>query len=276
MPPDLAVDLRDRSALVAGGGAGRGRAIALALADSGASVAVADLNIERADAVADALLARGGNAIALHADVSNRFQVANMIERTRDAFGRIDVLVNAAQIGHAEPLLTVDEWHWRRQIEVNLTGVFFCTQLVARVMAHEGGGCILNLAAVEACDSSPAGIGGITGGAGIIGMSRQAARELAQYKIRVNCIASPARASGGAPPIPQPLAPTGREGEQNAARSQGAGDGGAHLSLPSEWYEKVAEAALILCSDAGHAITGQTLVIDGGDSWRAWLAQATR
>ena len=63
-----------------------------------------------------------GAACALHADVSNRFQVANMIEQARDAFGAIDILVNAVAIRHAEPLLNVDEWNWRRQIEVNITG----------------------------------------------------------------------------------------------------------------------------------------------------------
>ena len=87
-----------------------------------------------------------GVACALHADVSNRFQVANMIEQARDAFGGIDILVNAVAILHAEPLLHVDEWSWRRQIEVNITGTFFSTQLVARVMADEGGGSVINLA----------------------------------------------------------------------------------------------------------------------------------
>ena len=230
------VDLAGRAALVTGGG-GKGRAIALTLAEKGGSVAVADINIERADKVADAILVGGGAAIALHADVSNRFQVANMIERTRDAFGRIDILVNAASVFHAEPLLTVDEWNWRRQIDVNITGVFFCAQLAARVMADEGGGCILNLASLEAQQSSlPAGVGFIAGGAGIIGMTRQAARELAQYKIRVNCIAAPISAGSVA---------------------------------------NIAEAALFLCSDASGSITGETIVVDGGDSWRDNLLAAT-
>ena len=137
---DLLVDLSDNTALVTGAGAGCGRAIALALAASGANVAVADLNIERAETVSEAIKAAGGSAVALHVDVSNRFQAANMIERTRDVFGAIHVLVNAAGAFRAEPLLKVDEWDWRRQLEVNITGTFFCLQLVARVMADEGGG----------------------------------------------------------------------------------------------------------------------------------------
>ena len=176
------------TALVTGGGAGNGRAIALALAANGASVAVSDLNIERAENVAGAIRAEGGSACALHADVSNRFQVANMIERARDAYGAIHILVNAVAVFHAEPMLHVDEWSWRRQLEVTITGTFFCTQLVARVMADEGGGCVINLASAAASDSSlPAGIGYITGGAGA--SVTRAGGATGAHRIRVNCIA---------------------------------------------------------------------------------------
>lgn len=233
---DTEIDLAGRTALVTGAGAGMGRAIALALAARGAAVAVSDLNIERADRTADAIRAAGGAACALHADISNRFQVANMIEQARDAFGAIDILVNAVAILHTEPLLHVDEWSWRRQIEVNITGAFFCTQLVARVMSDEGGGCVINLASAEAGNSSlPAGIGYITGGAGVIGMTRQAARELASHKIRVNCIATPVR---------------------DASK------------------EKVAKAALFLCSDAAKSLTGQVLTAGDDGAFPGWLAAA--
>ena len=231
---DVEVDLAGRTALVTGAGAGCGQAIALALAAKGASVAVSDLNIERADKTADAIRAAGGAARALHTDISNRFQVANTIEQTRDAFGAIDILVNAGAIFHAEPLLQVDEWNWRRQIEVNITGAFFCTQLVARVMADEGGGCIINLTSVEANESSlPAGIAYITGGAGVIGMTRQAARELAPHNIRVNCIATPSL------------------------------DGSR---------QNVARAALFLCSDAAQSLTGQVLMAGDDGALDDWLA----
>ena len=229
--PAFQVDLSGQTALVTGAGAGGGRVIALALAANGASVAVNDLNIERADDVAEKIGEDGGSAIPLQADVSNRFQTANMIERARDAFGGIHILVNAASIFHAEPILKVDEWNWRRQIEVNITGAFFCMQLVGRVMADEGGGGIINLSSVEAYRSSvPAGIGYITGSAGVIGMTRQAARELAPHGIRVNCI---------------------------AAKTQ---DGST---------SDVAGAALFLCSDAAKSVTGQVLVVDGGSSFHA-------
>ncbi|MCY3834269.1 MAG: SDR family oxidoreductase [Chloroflexi bacterium] len=221
-------DLSGRAALVTGGGIGGGRDIALALAASGAAVAVNDINIERADFVAEAISADGGSAISLGADIANRFQAAAMIERARDAFGRIHILVNATSIFHAEPMLTVDEWNWRRQIDVNMTGAFFCLQLIGRVMADEGGGSIINLASAEACQSSlPEGIGYVASQAGIIGMTRQAARELAPHDVRVNCIAS----EMGANPSPD-----------------------------------CAAAALYLCSDGAKSVTGQLFVINGGNA----------
>ncbi|MCY4145682.1 MAG: SDR family NAD(P)-dependent oxidoreductase [Chloroflexi bacterium] len=186
----FAIDLSGTVALVTGAGAGSGRAIALSLAGCGAAVAAADLNIERADATSQLIHSRGGTAIALRVDISNRFQAANMIEQTRDAFGQLRLLVNAASICHVRPLLQVDEWEWRRQLEVNLGGLFFCMQLAARVLADEGGGAIINVLPAEALATLPAGVGAVAGAAGVIGLTRQAARELAEYKIRVNAIAA--------------------------------------------------------------------------------------
>ena len=236
--PNFEVDLAGKTALVTGAGAGKGRAIAMALAANGASVSVIDLNIERADNVAEIIRARGGSTLPLQADVANRFQVANAIERTRDGFGKIDILVYASSIFHAEPMLNIDEWNWRRQIEVNITGAFFCMQLVGRVMADESGGSIINLAAVEACESSlPAGIGYITGGAGVMGMTRQAARELAHHGIRVNCIASKTQDGTSA---------------------------------------DIADAALFLCSNHAKSVTGQVIAVDDGRSWRAQLCDSVQ
>ena len=240
--PEFSVDLKGQSALIAGAGAGFGRAIALALAQNGANVAAADLNIERAEATAEEIARLGGAAIALRADVANRFQAANMIERTRDAHGGIHILVNAARAFRAEPMLNIDEWDWRRQLEVNVTGAFFCTQLVGRVMADEGGGSIINIISADALRSTiPAGIGYITSGAGIIGMTRQAARELAPLNVRVNAIAA------------------GRHGgsESNADYApEGKYPPGI---LPKD----AAGAALFLSSDAARTITGQVIVVAG-------------
>ncbi len=225
-----------------GAGAGQGRAIALALAESGASLAVSDINIERAEAVAERIGVGGGRAVALHADVSNRFQTANMIERTRDAFGGIDILVNAAEVFHPEPLLRIDEWNWRRQLEVNITGAFFCLQLVARVMADEGGGRIINVLPAEALGSTiKSGIGYLTGKAGLFALTRQGARELASSGIRVNAIAFGLEAQDW-----NPLAENG-----GLAVKLYDGPGG------------IGGAAQFLCSEAGRSVSGQVLAVSG-------------
>lgn len=241
--PKFSVDLSGQNALVTGAGAGIGRAIALALAGSGAAVALNDLNIERAEAVAAEVGERGARGLPLQGDVANRFQTANMIEQTRDAFGKIHILVNAAGAFKAEPMLAIDEWDWRRQIEVNVTGNFFCTQLVGRVMADEGGGRIVNLAAsVGIGGSMPSGIAYVAGKSSVLGMTRQAARELAPYNILVNAIAAGNIAEDDMPPVPAERVILNRGG------------------IPSD----IAGAALFLCSDAAAFMTGQVLVVDGG------------
>ena len=226
-----------------GAGAGVGRAIAIALAKSGSAVAVNDLNIERAEAVAAEVHNHGARSLPLHGDVSNRFQTANMIEQTRDAFGKIHILINAAGIFKAEPMLAIDEWDWRRQIEVNITGTFFCTQLVGRVMADEGGGRIINLAATAGVSGSmPSGVGYVASKSSIAGITRQAARELAPHNIRVNAIATGNIAEDDMPPV---------QAENVLLQRSG---------IPHD----VAGVALFLCSDAADFMTGQVIVVDGG------------
>lgn len=235
------IDLSARRALVTGAGDGAGREVALALAGSGASVAVSDINIERAEALVEIIEVSGGRAIALHADVSNRFQAANIIEQTRDAFGGLDILVNAAEIFHPEPLLTIDEWSWRRQLEVNITGAFFCLQLAARVMADEGGGIIINLITAEALKSTiPAGVGHIAGKAAVAAMTRQAARELAPSGIQVYGIAL----------------------RQYLEDRQQSADGGETVDDRSDIHADIGGCALFLCSKAARTLSGQAFLVD--------------
>lgn len=241
----FSVDLAGQSALVTGAGAGIGRAIALALAASGAAVAICDLNIERAEAVAEEARDCAGARIALRADVSNRFQTANMIEQARDAFGRISILVNAAGIFKAEPMLKIDEWDWRRQLEVNSTGTFFCMQLVGRVMADEGGGRIINVTSTAGYNQTiPSGIPYAASKGSIIAMTCQAARELASHGIRVNAIAAGNIEEDDLPRVAPERVLLNRAG------------------VPDD----IAKAALFLCSDAADFITGQVIVVDGGST----------
>lgn len=232
----LTIDFSMHAAIVTGAGAGVGKAIALALAQAGASVCAVDLNPDRCDRILNEMQAAGAKATAFHGDISNRFQASAAIEHAREAFGRVDTLVNAAGVFKGGEMLLLDEWDWRRVLEVNLGGAFFMSQLLGRVMADAGGGAILNLGAAGA---RPAGVSFVASKAGVVGLTQQTARELAQYRIRCNALI------------------LGAVGEDDMPAAETA---------PSGTLDDAAAAALFLLSDAARFITGQTLTVDGGAS----------
>jgi NAD(P)-dependent dehydrogenase (short-subunit alcohol dehydrogenase family) len=240
----FSVNLSGQNALVTGAGADTGRAIALAMAASGAAVTVNDINPDRADSVAAEITAAGGHAIPWQADVSNRFQVGSLVEGARDSFGRIHILVNAAGALKLGPAAKLDEWDWRRLLDVNLTGAFFCTQLVSRVMADEGGGVVVNVAASAGHPNPlPDGVGYVASKAGVVGMTKQCAREFAPQGIRVNAVCpGNILEYEDASIIPS-----------NAQARWGA-------------PEEVASVVLFLCSDAARFLTGQAINVDGGEN----------
>ncbi len=229
-------DFSGRAALVTGAGAGFGFAITEAFAKAGASVCAVDINPDRCDRLLEAVQAAGAQAVAFHGDVSNRFQAAAAIEHARAAFGKVDTLVNAAGIFKGGDLLLLDEWDWRRILDVNLSGAFFMAQLLGRVMADEGGGTILNLASTGA---RPEGVGFVASKAGVVGLTQQIARELARYNVRCNAVML-----GDVGEDDIPSEPTTRTGT----------------------LEDAVGAAMFLLSNAAKFITGQVLHVDGGAS----------
>ncbi len=237
------VDLSGRVALVTGAGeAGIGSATAVALAEAGAAVCFNDVNPDRGDQIAEVIRAAGGRAISWTGDISNRFQAAALIETVREQLGGIHILVNAAGVERRGPLLTVDEYDWRRILEINLTGAFFCTQLASRVMADEGGGVIVNIASTagfaRSRGSSPA-YG--ASAAGLIGLTKESARDLAPRGIRVNAV------------CPDSITPESAPAD----------------FIPQGWTGTPADVAsviLFLCSDAAKFVTGQAIIVDGGTS----------
>ena len=243
--PIFSVDLRGHTAIVTGAGADVGRAIALALADSGANVVVNDINPDRAEQVASEIRERGGDALGHQGDIANRFQVGTLIETARDHYGRIHMLVNAAGAQSlTAPMLKLDEWDWRRVLEVNLTGPFFCSQLLGRVMAEEGGGVIVNIASSAGHPNPlPQGVGYVASKSGVIGLTKQSARELAPLGVRVNAV------------CPGNLVdPYGEDTPANNAQGR--------LGT----YDEIAGVVLFLCSDAASFVTGQCLNVDGGEA----------
>ncbi len=238
------VDLTGKTAIVTGAGADVGRSIALLLGKSGAAVMVNDLNPDRTAKVTQEIIDAGGKATSWEADASNRFQVGSLIEAARDTYGKIHIVINAAGTFKGGPMPKFDEWDWRRLLEVNLTSAFFVSQLAGRVMADEGGGVIVNIAST-AGHPNPLldSIGYVTSKAGLIGMTKQCAREFAPMGIRVNAVC-PGNITEGA--IPETL-------PNNAQARYGTPD-------------EIASVVLFLCSDAARFITGQAINVDGGES----------
>lgn len=243
--------LDEKVAIVTGAGQGIGRAIAHTLAAAGARVAVNDINPDRAERVAAEIRDAGGTAEGIAADVANKFQCVHLIETTRQAWQRLDILVNNAAVAPRSSLLKTDEWEWQRVMDVNLKGTFFMSQLCGRVMADENkerGGVIVNIAATAGVAIPLAGRAAYCASkAGVVGFARECAREYAAYGIRVNTvlpdlIETPTAASETAAETGQHEIPLGRLGQA----------------------QEVANVVLFLCTDASSYMTGSIVTVDGG------------
>ena len=179
-------DLKGKVVLITGAGRGLGRALAKALAGQGASVAANDLTPIHVDTIVSEIEAQGGKAKAYLADVSKKLAVQTMLNAVLDDWGRIDILINHAEVEPGDALLDMDEWNWRRTLDVNLTGAFLCMQSVGRVMGEQGSGLIVNLLPEEAEGAAYAASKG-----GLEALSRTAAEELAVYNVRVELVKYP-------------------------------------------------------------------------------------
>lgn len=184
--------LTNKVAIVTGAGRGIGAEIAKTLAAAGAKVAVNDINPDRAERTAAALRETGGQAIAITADIANKFQCSHLIDSTRRKWGRVDILINNAAVKPKSSILKTDEYEWQRVMDVNLKGTFFMSQLVGRVMADENreqGGTIINIASTAGVEEPMVNQAAYAASkAGVVGFTRECAREFAEYGLRVHVI----------------------------------------------------------------------------------------
>lgn len=255
----MKLTLEGKVAIVTGAGQGLGRAIAGTLAAAGARVAINDINPDRAERVSGEIRQAGGQAIAVAADISNKFQCVYLVETTRSQWGALDILVNNAGIEPVSTILDMDEWDWNRCIDVNLKGTFFMSQLCGRVMADENeerGGVVVNISSIAGVEIPLMNRAAYCASkAGIVGFARECAREFAQYGIRVNTI------------IPgvfvTPMTDQARQNPDMLAKWEREIPLG-RLGDPSE----VAEVVLFLCSNASSYMTGTTVTVDGGKVMR--------
>ena len=233
--------------LVTGAGRGIGRAIAERFGGTGAAVAANDIDGEAAAATAEAISQADGTAMAVQADVSDSAQVAAMVDAVMAEHGRIDVLVNNA--GIVSPTLhffeATEEW-WRRIIDVNLTGHFLVSQPVARIMAKQGGGSIVNMSSGGATRAHRSFTAYDATKGGIEALTRAMALDLGPYNVRVNAL------------VPGSIDTSGMAEDARKLRGENVPLG--RIGEPLD----MAGAALFLASDEAAYITGETLRVDGG------------
>jgi 3-oxoacyl-[acyl-carrier protein] reductase len=188
--PEELQGLKNKVAIVTGASRGIGRAIAFSLATEGASVVVNYASSgNAADEVVKEIMAAGGSAFALGADVSKSEEVDNLIAETINKYGRIDVLVNNAGITRDTLLLRMKLEDWQAVIDLNLTGVFLCTRAVSKIMLKQKSGRIINIASVAGQMGNPGQTNYSAAKAGVIGMTKTVAKELASRGITVNAVA---------------------------------------------------------------------------------------
>ncbi len=180
--------LRDRVAIVTGGGRGIGREIALLFAGEGAKVTVSARSHDQIAEVVEEIASSGGEAIGIGADVSVEDDVRKMVDETIDRFGRIDILVNNAGILEPSPVAAADSALWRRVIEVNLIGTFYCSKAVTPALIERGWGRIINMSSRSGKIGRPSLTAYCASKHGIIGFTKALAEELAPFNITVNAI----------------------------------------------------------------------------------------
>ncbi|WZY01155.1 3-oxoacyl-[acyl-carrier-protein] reductase [Bacillus sp. FSL W7-1360] len=242
--------LENQTAIVTGASRGIGKAIALELAKAGANVVVNYAGSEaRAAEVVAEIQALGREAVAYQADVSQSEQVTAMIKDTLAQFGKIDILVNNAGITRDNLLMRMKEQEWDEVLDINLKGVFHCAKAVSRSMMKQRSGRIINVASVVGVMGNTGQANYVAAKAGVIGLTKSLARELAARNIRVNAVA----------PGFITTEMTDSLGEDIQTQLQAQIPLGT-LGEP----EDVARVVRFLASEDASYMTGQTIHVDGG------------
>lgn len=241
--------LKNKVAFITGAGNGIGRITALTFAREGAKVAVADINMSAAQAVANEIIQADGQAKALFLDVSRAESVEMAVRTAAEWGGSIDALVNNAGITRDARMTKMTEDQWDAVISVNLKGVWLCGKAVAPIMIHQGSGSIANAASVVAFHGNFGQSNYVAAKAGVIGMTKTWARELGPSGIRVNAVAPGFTQTDMIGTVPEKVLDSVRE--RTPMR---------RLGRP----EDIAYAYLFLASDESTFITGTVIPVDGG------------
>jgi NAD(P)-dependent dehydrogenase (short-subunit alcohol dehydrogenase family) len=241
--------LKDKVAIITGGGKGLGHAMALLFSSEGAKVVVADIDEGAGSKTVDAIHKQGGEAIFVRADVSKAEDAEEMVTSTVDSYGRLDILVNNAAIHTGGDVPSTSEEDWDRIQAVNLKGPFLCSKYAIRQMRKQGGGNIVCISSQSGLVSHVAEVAYGVSKAGLIGLAKYMAHDHAQENIRVNVVCP-----GG---MDTPLILARPDEEIDPYRK-------ANLLQRFAKPVEVAYCALFLASEESSYVTGSVLVADGG------------
>jgi NAD(P)-dependent dehydrogenase (short-subunit alcohol dehydrogenase family) len=258
----LSARFAHRAVLVSGGGRGIGEATARRFAAEGAGVLLVARTASEIDSVAASISEAGGTASAYAADVSEPAHVDAAVAAAVERFGKIDILVNCAGIDHDCAFLDFPKEEWDRVIDVNLTGAFLMAQRVARIMAANTGGSIVHISSIDAYGADGNQVAYNASKAGMLGLSRTMAMELARRGIRSNVV------SPGYTATPLTRKYVGEEMYEYMTKD--------FDRIPQRRMatpEEIAAAILFLASDDAAAITGSELVVDGGTTANLYVVE---
>ncbi|RKY28253.1 MAG: 3-oxoacyl-ACP reductase [Planctomycetota bacterium] len=243
------IDLKEKVAVITGASQGIGREIARAMSDAGAAIVAADINPEPLKGLVEEMASDNGGVLPVTADITKFEDCRNLMDAAVKEFGRIDILVNNAGVTRDNLIVRMKDEEWQLVIDTNLKGCFYCMKAAARTMMKQRSGRIINIASISGLVGTAGQANYAASKAGVIAMTKTAAREFASRGITVNAIApgfietDMTRAMGEeAREKSLAMIPLGRAGQ------------------PSD----VANAALFLSSDLAAYTTGETIRVDGG------------
>ena len=243
------MDLKGRVAIVTGGAQGIGKSIATQLALAGANVVIADMAEEMAKSTAKEISQKGSEAVSIVVDVSSFSSVEEMVKKTLDKFGRIDILINNAGITRDALVMRMKEEDWDMVLDINLKGAFNCIKIVSPIMMKQRFGKIVNIASIVGINGNAGQANYSASKGGLIALTKTCAKELASRQINVNAVA---------PGFIQTSMTERLSAEVREKLSSQIPLG--KMGNPDD----VANAVLFLVSEKSSYITGEVIKVDGG------------
>ena len=240
------MDFSKKAVIITGSGRGIGRKIAEKFSELGANVIISDIDLEMCETTAGEI---GNGAIGIKADVTNSSDVENLFDKTRQEFGHVDVVINNAGITRDTLMIRMSEKDWDMVLDINLKGSFLVTKAAAKIMMKQRYGRIINISSIVGITGNAGQSNYASSKAGLIGLTKSAAKELGSRGVTVNAVA------------PGFIATDMTDNLSDAAKE--AFLGRVLIKRPGS-TDDIASAVMFLASDEASYITGQVLSVDGG------------